>query len=99
MAKKTYRITVKRSLHKSFLLNELKAWGVLPSSYQVEGDIITTQDKNVVDVTTETFWKHPELIEIKVEKEKDSVPGMIKREVKRIKRAIRRKAFRKEKEQ
>ena len=63
MAKKVYTIKVLGGYIKLYL-RELTGWGVKPSQYQVSGDTVTTQNLNVVDVATETFMYHPELIEI-----------------------------------
>jgi hypothetical protein len=70
MAKKTYTIKVKGSsttaklIFTVKLLRELDAWGINKTRYQVEGNVITTTDTNVVDVATETFIRHPDLLEI-----------------------------------
>lgn len=60
---KTYKIVVKQGWI-SHLTKELKAWGVPHNKYQQGGDTITTTDKNVVDVATETFIENLHLISI-----------------------------------
>jgi len=53
MAKKVYRIEVKAGW-MFVLLRELQAWGA--RGFTIEGEnAISTSDKNVVDVATETF--------------------------------------------
>lgn len=61
MTRKTYTIKV-NSKYACELLRELNAWGVRKSNYQV---LIVTQDTNVVDVITETFFHRREFLEIK----------------------------------
>lgn len=50
------------------LLYELNAWGVNPKLYISSGNVITTTNPNIVDVATETFIYHPELIKIEIVK-------------------------------
>jgi hypothetical protein len=55
-------------IHKDWVgkaVAELNAWGVSPDKYTLEGNVLTTQSGNVVDVLTETFMDAKHLIVLK----------------------------------
>ncbi len=53
--KKIYRIEI-LSGNINYYLEQLKAWGVDRSLYEVAGNVVTTRMANVVDVATESFF-------------------------------------------
>lgn len=61
---KTYVIELSDSLYVRKFLKELSAWGVDEGKYEVLGNMVKTQDKNVVDVATETFMFHTDVLTI-----------------------------------
>ncbi|MEE8305863.1 MAG: hypothetical protein V3R81_01290 [Gammaproteobacteria bacterium] len=61
--KKTYTITIKGGFMAK-LEFEFQAWQINKKLYEIRGNIITTQNANVVDVVTETFIKVPHLYTI-----------------------------------
>ena len=61
--RKVYRITVSGG-YINKLLVELGEWGVEKSLYSTIGDSVTTSNKNVIDIATETFMYAPYLLNI-----------------------------------
>ena len=53
--RKTYRVEI-LSGNINYYLEQLKAWGVDGSLYEVSGNVVTTRNANVVDVATESFF-------------------------------------------
>lgn len=68
---KTYKIIIKGGnfapTFLQVLLREFQHWGIAESQYQIDGTVITTTDKKVVDVITETFINSPHLIEVVIQ--------------------------------
>jgi len=60
---KIYKITVERDFLPLYI-RELHNWQVKKSLYVIDGNTVTTQNTNVVDVATETFINAKHLINI-----------------------------------
>lgn len=65
LAGKFYRIIVPfRDLAK--LLKEIRLWGISHTQYLTDKGTVVTSDISVIDVATETFFKHPERLTIEL---------------------------------